>query len=196
MARRDAQPRDTKDKILSAALTEFSARGYADASIDDIAARAGVTKGAVYYWFHDKADIARDLQRQLAERLAEDAVATIDPADDAVTNLIRGFEAWLRALERHDEARFFLRDCWAIPELADSRREDWVGPVRELLADGIQRGDLAPLDADALAHVLIGAWAEGTLHVLQSGDPGSTVAVVRHLVESLIVTRSTAKARA
>lgn len=190
MARRDAKPRNTKERILEAALAEFSARGYAEASIDEIAARAGVTKGAVYYWFHDKVDLARDLQARLAEQLAAQAMRTVDPADDTITNLVRGFETWLASLREHDSARFFLRDCWAIPELLDSRRDEWIGPIRDMLADGVARGDLVPLDPDALAHVLIGAWAEATLHVLRSDEQAPTVATVKHLVESLVADRA------
>lgn len=189
MARRDPKPRDTKDRVLEAALAEFAARGYADASIDEIAARAGVTKGAVYYYFADKADLARDLQRGLAGRLATRAMEAIDPDADTVTNLIAGFDAWLRALQVHDEARFFLRDCWAIPEIGESDRDAWVEPVRSLLEEGIRRGDLLPLDAEAMARVLLGAWAEATLHILRSGQQGPSVEVVRRLVGSLATGR-------
>jgi AcrR family transcriptional regulator len=189
MGRREPKPRDTKERIMEAALAEFGARGFAEASIDDVAARAGVTKGAVYYYFTDKADLARDLQKLLADRLAAEAMEAIDPAADTLSNLIGGFDAWLRALTVHDEARFFLRDCWAITEVAESRLDEWVEPIRSMLAEGIARGELVPMDPDALARVLLGAWSEATLHILQSGRPDETVAVVRHLVASLAATR-------
>lgn len=180
---------------MEAALAEFGAQGYAEASIDDIAARAGVTKGAVYYYFTDKADLARDLQKQLADRLAAEAMEAIDPAADTPSNLVGGFDAWLRALAVHDQARFFLRDCWAITEVAESRLQEWVEPIRALLEDGMARGELHPMDPDALARVLLGAWSEATLHILQTGRPDETVVVIRHLVASL-ATRKRAREKA
>ena len=49
----------------------------------------------------------------------------------------------------------------------------------------IARGEIVALDPDALARVLIGAWAEATLYVLRTGERSETVAVVEHIVESL-----------
>lgn len=182
MARRD--PRATKDKILAAALDEFSERGYHGASIDDIAARAGVTKGAVYYWFEDKDDLARDLARSLWERLKEAAAATLDPAENVIASLQRGFDAYLVALRELGQARFFLRDVWSLPP-SDDDRDDAYAYVRAFLEEGIARGEIAPLDADAMAHVLVGMYSEATLHILQTGAAGPTVEVVRRLVTSL-----------
>lgn len=54
MARRNPKPRDSKERILAAALALFGERGYGNTSIDEIAARADLTKGALYYYFADK----------------------------------------------------------------------------------------------------------------------------------------------
>ncbi|HUY23408.1 MAG TPA: TetR/AcrR family transcriptional regulator [Acidimicrobiales bacterium] len=179
---------ETRDRILAAALARFAGRGYAAVSIEDIAEAAGVTKGAVYYWFADKDDLGRDLQHELYERLATQALAALDPAGDAVSNMRRAFEVYLDALGSLGEARFFLRDAWTIPALdAGGRRdhEDAVAMVRGVLSAAIENDEIVALDPDALARVLLGAWAEGTLHVLTTGERAPVFAVVEHLVESL-----------
>jgi len=179
---------ETRDRILAAALAEFAGRGYAAVSIEEIAEAAGVTKGAVYYWFADKDDLGRDLQHELYERLATQALAALDPTGDAVSNMRRAFEVYLDALGSLGEARFFLRDAWTIPALdAGGRRdhEDAVAMVRGVLAAAVERGEIVALDPDALARILLGAWAEGTLHVLRTGERAPVFAVVEHLVESL-----------
>ncbi len=79
MSRRDPVVRDTKQRILDAAVEVFGERGYRGASVDDVAVAAGVTKGAVYYYFTDKDDLARDLQSVLWGQLAQDALAVYDP---------------------------------------------------------------------------------------------------------------------
>lgn len=193
MGRRE--PKDTRDKILQAALAEFAERGFHGASIDDVAARAGVTKGAVYYWFTDKDDLARDLARSMWERLKQQALATFDPSDDMITNIERGFDTYLAALQRLGEARFFLRDVWSVPS-DDQDRDDAYAYVRWFLEEGIARGELQPLDADALAHVLVGMYSEATLHILTTGDAGPTRDVVRRLVSALVPDKRRARTKA
>src|SRR6202011_2231402 len=84
VARRQPKTRDTRERVAAAALEVFSERGYAAASIDDIVERAGTTRGAFYYYFEGKDDVARDLQRDLWHRLANEAQASFDPALDTI----------------------------------------------------------------------------------------------------------------
>ncbi len=59
----------TRDKILAAALAEFSAHGFAGARVDAIAGRARVNKRMLYYCFGAKQDLYREiLRRKIAER--------------------------------------------------------------------------------------------------------------------------------
>ena len=185
MGRRTPPARDTRARILDAALAEFGAHGYLDASIDEIAARAGVTKGAVYYWFEDKDDLARDLQAEVWERLKHEALAAFDPSGDTIDNLRACFDAYVAALQRMPEARFFLREVWALPRDDSDERTDAYGLVRDIVAAGMERSEIRDLDADALARVLVGMYNEATLHVIETGEPGRTAEVVHHLVGSL-----------
>jgi AcrR family transcriptional regulator len=175
---------------MAAALERFATRGYGAVSMEEIAEAAGVTKGAVYHWFSDKDDLGRELQHDLYERLSAATLQALSPADDVVTNMIRAFDAYLALLDDLGEARFFLRDAWVIPALDEAGRrdhEDAVGLVRAGLQHAIDRGALVDLDAEALARVVTGVFAEATLHVLRTGDRGGTERVVRHMLESLRV---------
>ena len=70
MANRD--PEATKAKILAAAVREFSAKGISGARVDAIAARAGVNKRMLYYYFESKEGLFREiLRRRLAEGAAK-----------------------------------------------------------------------------------------------------------------------------
>jgi AcrR family transcriptional regulator len=187
---RRSRGQETRERILEVALREFAERGYSAVTIEEIAEAAGVTKGAVYYWFTDKDDLGRELQHELYERLTAVALRALDPEGDTVSNMRRAFDVYLAALGDLDEARFFLRDAWVIPSLDESGRrdhDDAVAMVSGILAAAAERGEIVALEPDALAPVLMGAWAEATLHVLRSGERASTVAVVEHLLESLRV---------
>ena len=188
MSRRRPRGQETRERILAVALSEFASRGYGAVSIEEIAEAAGVTKGAVYYWFTDKADLGRELQHDLYERLTAVSLGALGDDGDLVGNMRRAFDAYLLALGGLGEARFFLRDAWTIPALDEAGRQDHevgVELVRGILAGARDRGEIVDLDPDALARVLMGAWAEATLHVLRTGDRAATVTVVEHLIESL-----------
>lgn len=194
MAKPAPRGQQTRQLILDTALGEFASRGFAAVTVEEIAAAAGVTKGAVYHWFADKDDIGRELQHQLYERLSFGAMATFDVDGDTVDNLVRCFGVWLDLLGDHDEARFFLRDAWVIPALDEAGRSDHddatelvVGVVRR----AVERGELVALDPELLARALMGMWAEVTLHVLRTGERQGALDVIRHLVEPLRPTNPT-----
>jgi len=188
MAKRLPRGQQTRELILDRALHEFAARGYQQVTVEEIAAAAGVTKGAVYHWFHDKDDLGRELQHRLYERLSNAALSAFDLDTDLVSGMSRAFQAWLGALGDLGEARFFLRDAWVIPALDEAGRadhEDAVEVVESVLRRAVEHGDMVALDPAATARVLMGAWAEATLHVLRTGDRDATVAVVEALLEAL-----------
>ena len=185
---RTPRGQQTRDDILAAALREFAERGYQAVTVEEIAAAAGVTKGAVYHWFTDKDDLGRELQHQLYERMRASAAAAFTPGGDLLDDMSRAFQVWLAVVGDLGEARFFLRDAWVIPALDEGGRVDHeaaVELVESVLADAIARGELAHLDAEATARVLMGAWAEATLFVLRTGRRAEAVAVIERLVGAL-----------
>lgn len=189
MSRRDPLVRDTKQRILDAALEVFGERGVRGASVDDVAAAAGVTKGAVYYYFEHKDDLARDLQHVLWEQLAQDALAVYDADRPVVDNLLGCFEAFVTTIRAMPGARVFLREAWFSPTLDAAGRadhEDALGLVQALLEAGMDRGELARFEPEALTRILVGALMEATLHILGSGEIEPTVAVIGHLIRSFV----------
>jgi TetR/AcrR family transcriptional regulator len=73
----------TRDAILAAGAAEFAAHGFAGASVDDIAARAGFNKAMIYYHFTGKRalyiEILRDVFRLMGARSADILAADLDP---------------------------------------------------------------------------------------------------------------------
>jgi AcrR family transcriptional regulator len=95
-------PARTRARILSAALREFAAQGFAGARVDAIARRASINKRMLYHYFGDKEGLFRAvLRRKIAERQAWAENLSGDPAE----SLTFWFEAtckdadWVRLLE-------------------------------------------------------------------------------------------------
>ena len=95
-------PERTRERILSAALKEFAAHGFAGARVDAIARRAAINKRMLYHYFGDKEDLFKAvLRRKIAERNAWAEASSGEPTE----TLPFWFEAackdtdWIRMLE-------------------------------------------------------------------------------------------------
>jgi AcrR family transcriptional regulator len=109
--RRPGRPADSPDRILTAAFSEFAARGFAGARVDRIAAAAGLNKAMLYYHFGSKARLYRAaIQNRLGElalRLEAVASAETSPAERLDTYI----ETFIRlGLQQPEFAPVMLRE--------------------------------------------------------------------------------------
>lgn len=99
--------------LFSAAMRIIGERGYNGASVDEIAARAGVAKGVVYYYFDSKAALAEQLIAAGLEALAvrlDNAITDEMTPTDAIRALAR--EQMRQVNKRKDFAKFLLSEMW------------------------------------------------------------------------------------
>ncbi|MHA7280435.1 ScbR family autoregulator-binding transcription factor [Arthrobacter sp. MDT2-2] len=152
----------TRSAIIRAAAGVFEEHGYGGTSIAAVAARAGVTKGALYFHFAAKEDLAvAVIEEQHAIASAEGARvhALGRPALETMILIGRVFavqlveQSVMRAGVRLTfEASAFGHDVHQ-PYL------DWTSRFSEFARTAIRDGDLRPdLDADAFARLLVGAY--------------------------------------
>ena len=84
MAKQAERRQATRDAIVAAAATLFGAKGFAATTIDEIAAAAGVAKGAVYHHFPNKEAVFEAVFRQTSAALATDITAKAVQAPDVL----------------------------------------------------------------------------------------------------------------
>lgn len=89
----------TRQAVLESALDVFSEKGYAKATFDEIAARAGFTKGAVYWYFRNKADLVAALIMEYVGRKREELMPNV-PDGNTLDNLLEYFVLWADAGKR------------------------------------------------------------------------------------------------
>lgn len=170
-----APPETRKAQILDAAMACFGERGYHETSIDDIAARTGLSKGAVYHHFAGKREILLALFEfwadQMLQRweqisretdpltaLTRDAQAAFAVAEEAAP-LVRASIEMLAHAVRDEEMRSRIADVYS------SAREHFASLLREAR----QQGLVHDLDEDSVSYALIGMF-EG-LFILKAMDP-------------------------
>jgi AcrR family transcriptional regulator len=143
MAKRSRRPEARPDEILDAALAVFSTQGFAGARIEDIAARAGLSKGAIYLYFESKDAMLKALVRRLADGIVGTAEGFLESSADA--------EATLRALltfivvqlskpEISAAPRIVIAEAQRFPEIALFYREQVIARGERLLSRLIDRG--------------------------------------------------------
>ncbi len=182
------QARRTRAALLAAARAAFSENGYAGASLDDIATRAGFTKGALYGHFASKDDLFLAL-------LAEHAATTTSgwaealPAGTGIAE-IRALSADLAATVHQERDWALATTEFSIhaarhPELAAQRREAIRKAAAEL-TDTLQRAVGEPIDAAAAAPAVM-ALVDG-MFLMSAIDPDVDLAgALAHGLERLLI---------
>lgn len=139
MARQDRAER-TRNAILDAAAAVFDERGFAGASLSEILAKAGVTKGALYFHFSSKEELAMALIDEHMQAglplvdLDEPSLQTVIDISHACAHDIRN-NVRARASNRLVLEANFSRP---VPEVY----ERWIHVLTEILAKAKERGDL------------------------------------------------------
>ncbi len=80
------QDKETREKLIESAKAEFMEKGYNKASLRSICAKAGVTTGALYFFFKDKADLYKAIVGKPVEELFEIMQAHFDEDEDVVAS--------------------------------------------------------------------------------------------------------------
>ena len=156
--RKQERPRE----LLDAALSVFVERGFAAARAEEIAARAGVSKGTLYLYFNSKEDLLKTL---IAEGFSSRIEGQVDQATSAgasselLRQALTGWQASLVQSQAGGIFKLILTEVRHFPGLADCWDREVMGPMRALvshiLARGIARGEFRAFDVDLAAHALI-----------------------------------------
>src|SRR3954469_3986251 len=109
--RRESEAQATRDALISVALELFTKRGYAGVSMEEIVARAKVTRGALYHHFTDKRDLFRAVFERVEGELTERIGAQMEATDDSWELLLAGMRSFLDACEEPAVKQISLTDA-------------------------------------------------------------------------------------
>jgi len=188
---------ETRAKLVSAARQAFGTVGYAQASMDDFTAAAGLTRGALYHHFGDKKGL---LQAVVQEIDAEITTRLNDVSARAPTRW-QGFVdecvAYIEMALEPEIQRIVFRDGVAV--LGDISRwpttdSGCVPALTRSLTQLRQDGILVDIDPEAAARLINGASIHAALWIASSDDPQATskkaVAAFRVLLGGLRIRKS------
>ncbi|MCP2040957.1 TetR/AcrR family acrAB operon transcriptional repressor [Neisseria sp. HSC-16F19] len=155
MRKTKAEARQTREALLAAALDVFYRRGVSHASLQEISAAAGLTRGALYWHFKNKEDLFDALFQQWSAEIStqlDSDIATASP--DIWRNLLATSEQFLHRLA--DDADFrkfchilhlnceFTEDNHTIVALVQQYQAQWQQQLRQAFRICVQHGALHP----------------------------------------------------
>ncbi|MGB9088180.1 MAG: TetR family transcriptional regulator [Pseudomonas farsensis] len=174
MARRTrAEMEETRAALLATARKVFSESGYAEASMDDLTAQAGLTRGALYHHFGDKKGLLAAVVEQIDAEMDARLRAISDTAENAWEGFCNRCQAYLQMALEPEIQRLVLRDARAVLGGASPEAQrHCVASMQRLIDQLIAQGVVAQADSEALASLIYGSLSEAAFWIAE-GDEGA-----------------------
>ena len=159
-------PDRSRDRILQAAIHEFSEHGLAGARTSAIAAAAEVNKALLYYYFRDKEALYTAALQEVAGKVAGDAIATLEldcsPGERLLRFALQHFDRILsrrgfQALMQQEMVRYHQGHSSAMRVIAKSAFEPMWDRALALVQQGIDSGELCRVDPMQMMYAALGA---------------------------------------
>ncbi len=139
--------------ILQAALEEFSLSGFAAARLEDVAARAGITKGTIYVYFPSKEDLFMATLKEKTRSIFENLASLAADPDASALDVLRNHLAFAAEHMVEDPCgrdifRILLAEGHRFPRISERWYTEVMGPATEafaaILRRGVARGEFRP----------------------------------------------------
>jgi AcrR family transcriptional regulator len=184
----------TRDALITAGRALFGTRGYADVGTEEVVRAAGVSRGALYHHFADKAELFAAVFESVEEMTNARIVAAVSAAgpDDPIAAMQLGTAVFLDICTEPEMARIMLIDAPAVlgeQGWSDISSEYNMGLVLQLITRGIELGRIRPQPVMPLARILLGALREAAVFIASAPDPvgarDQVGAVLNGIIESV-----------
>lgn len=165
---REQSKAQTRQRLLSAARTVFARRGYHGASVEEIAAEAGFSTGALYSNFDGKESLFLALMDHEVDAYCAEIAAEVDGVASIADRARDGARHWMEIVEREPEMLMLFIEFWAYAARDAGVRERVASSfararavLTKLISDGAREFDLQlEMPAEHLA-IAIDALADG-----------------------------------
>ncbi|MFJ6323819.1 MULTISPECIES: TetR/AcrR family transcriptional regulator [unclassified Rhizobium] len=173
MAKRLETMEENRNKLVAAARKAFADKGFAAASMDELTADVGLTRGALYHNFGDKKGLLAAVVHQIDSEMALRAKEIAEQAGGDWQRLLAEGEAYIEMALDPEVQRIVLLDGPAV--LGDPSKwpsqNSCLAATRQTVSRLLERKVVKPLDEEAAARLLSGAALNAALWVAASDNP-------------------------
>src|SRR5215470_14592110 len=163
---RSTQPRWRRRKeerpaeIIAAALETFAERGFAATRLDDIAGRAGVTRGTLYLYFPSKEELFKSVVRQAIVPVIARGEAMLEHSQESSSALLTKILLMIPTAVAGSPVsaipKLMISEARNFPDLAQFYLKEVIRRGRRLLTAIVARGEFRPVDMDHVFYCVVG----------------------------------------
>jgi AcrR family transcriptional regulator len=161
---------ETIDLIFDAAVEVFAEYGFERAKVDDIAMKAGIAKGTIYYHFKSKEELFVALMNEGLEKMLDHARTEMEQAGPPQEQLRRMLAAQVRFLIGHGTfTKLLLTEVWGSKERQQafrSRIRQYIDLIEQVLRRGTEQGIFHLPHPNETAASVFGAVGVAVLHTI------------------------------
>uniref|UniRef100_A0A8I0CZ21 TetR/AcrR family transcriptional regulator n=1 Tax=Pseudomonas tritici TaxID=2745518 RepID=A0A8I0CZ21_9PSED len=161
-----AEMEETRAALLATARNVFREHGYAETSMDDLTAQAGLTRGALYYHFGDKKGLLAAVVDQIDDEMDQRLQTISDNAEDPWEGFCNRCRTYLEMALEPEFQRIVLRDAKAVLGGSSPESQRYcVQSMHRLIGNLIHQGVVDDADPQALASLIYGSLAEAAFWI-------------------------------
>jgi AcrR family transcriptional regulator len=161
---------ETIDLIFDAAVDVFAESGFDRAKVDDIAMRAGIAKGTIYYHFKSKEELFFALMNEGMDKMLDEIRFELERAESPREQLRRLLAAQVRFLISHGTfTKLLLTEVWGSKERQQafrSRIRQYIDLIEQVLRNGMEQGVFHLTHPNETAASIFGAISVAVLHTI------------------------------
>jgi AcrR family transcriptional regulator len=179
----------TTTQLLATARKMFARNGYAATSLDAVARECGMTKGAVYHQFADKAELFAAVYEEEERKLGELMTKAYLEKSDPWTGFTAGSKAFLEACLDPGVQQITLIDApsaLGISRMREIQSRHTFALLKEGLRRAIHAGQLRKREIEPLANVLFGGMCQAVSFVLGSKDQAEALKKVNRELNAVL----------
>ena len=163
MSKRERRKEARPGELLDAALHLFVEKGYAATKVDEVASRAGVSKGTLFLYFSSKEELFKAVVREsIVGRFKEWDEQIAQFTGNTSDMLHACYEAWwehIGSTPASGITKLMLCEAGNFPEIAQFYQHEVIEPaqalIRRVLERGVTSGEFRALDMDYAVHTII-----------------------------------------
>ncbi|WP_340539360.1 TetR/AcrR family transcriptional regulator [Nocardioides sp. GXZ039] len=181
----------TRGALTAAARPLFATKGYAAVGTDELAAAAGVTRGALYHQFGGKEGLFVAVFEQVEAEVVDQIAGRLTGVEqsDPLTEALAAIDGWLEACADPEVHRIALIEAPAVlgwERWREIGQRYGVGLVEAMVAGLVEAGVVAEQPVRPLAHLLVGALEEAALYAARGEDREVATAEARAALATLV----------
>ena len=184
---REKKKAETSARLMQAARRSFFSKGYAQTSMDDLCADAGVTRGALYHNFGGKDGLFEAVVRQLDEEIGE-RLLSVAGEDVTLEAFTATCIAYLECALDPEVQQIMFKDGPAVlgQRLRDIDKEGSIDPLKQAITELQGKGILKSSNPTALSVMLNGAMIDAALWIAGSEDTEKALQAASETLKTII----------